>query len=502
MRKEYKVLIATGIFFGLVFLTIFLSGLREPHEAISPQKTQTGTYDVFNLRDLEVEDVLNFILNGYEHWTTIQGEATVVWYMNGETQTYSTGFAFQQPGKAMTMSTDAPSFIENGVWISDGEFTYDINLNQGTYSQEPLPAFAYDTSRIPKSLSETSDLFLYNHPLALLTPSIVTQYIFPQWLVAQGIQDTQYEIIGEEKILGRETWIMTWIYTTSHITVWVDQETGVILKFMHKIDGSLWQDFQIDSILFDEEIPEDTFTVPENFTLVDNEPHQPPIIQNAEVEYVFNFMLHSHEHWKTIQGEATVVWYTPLNVQTQTYSTKFAFQLPGKAMVTLTEAPSFIEKSAWISDGEFTYEINLEQKTYSQNKLLAFVYDTSLIPNSLSEASDIYMYHHPFALLTPSLVAEQIFPHWFAQGSADATYELIGEEKILGRDTWVMEETIRSSHITAWVDQETGVILKYIAEKDGTLWEDFKMNSVLFDAEIPEETFALPGDLTQVDKDY
>jgi hypothetical protein len=171
-------------------------------------------------------------------------------------------------------------------------------------------------------------------------------------------------------------------------------------------------------------------------------------------------------------------------------------------MTKTTDAPSFIEKSAWISDGEYTYEINLEQRTYSQNSLPAFAYDTPLIPNSVSETSDLYMYPHPLGSLTPSVVSEYVFPQWFSQGSANATYELIGEEKLLGRDTWVMDSTVRSSHITAWVDQETGVILKYIAEKDGMLWEDFEMSSVLFDADIPEDTFTLPEDLTQVDKEH
>jgi hypothetical protein len=46
------------------------------------------------------------------------------------------------------------------------------------------------------------------------------------------------------------------------------------------------------------------------------------------------------------------------------------------------------------------------------------------------------------------------------------------------------------------------VILKYIQEDDRVLWEDFKMNSVQFDAKIPEDTFTLPGDLTRVEEDY
>jgi outer membrane lipoprotein-sorting protein len=490
MNKKYKVAISVGVLIGLVGLSLFIIMRREPHQALP-------------LKNPEVEDVLNFMLHSHEHWKTVQGEATVVLYMNGAIQTYSysTKFAFQQPGKAMTMSTDAPSLIENGAWISDGEFIYDINLEQKTYSQESLPQFVYDTSRLPKSLSETSNLFLYNHPLALITPSIVTEYIFPQWFVAQGSKVAKFELTGEEKILGRDTWVMTWIYTSSHITVWVDWETGVILKHVQKINGEPSQKFEVNSILFKEEIPEDTFTVPENFTQIDREPQQAVTPLSAEVEEILNFMLHSHEHWKTVQGEFTVVWYAR-NGETQTYSGKFAFELPGKVMTIMTDAPSFIEKSAWISDGEFTYKINLEQKTYSQNKLPAFAYDTSMIPNSVSETSDIYMYPHPLAGMTHSAVGEFIFPHWFAQGSEDAKYELIGEEKILGRDTWVMDSTIRSSHNTAWVDQETGVILKYVQKEDGALWEDFEMSSILFNEKIPDDTFTVPENFTQVDPDF
>ncbi|MGD8456757.1 MAG: hypothetical protein PVF83_10255 [Anaerolineales bacterium] len=223
-------------------------------------------------------------------------------------------------------------------------------------------------------------------------------------------------------------------------------------------------------------------------------------LQDTEVEDVLNLMLNSHEQWETVQGESTIVWHR--NGETQTYSTRFAFQLPDKVMVTMTEALSYIEKSAWISDGEHTYEINLEQKTYSQNTLPAFAYNTSHIPNSLAETRDMHTFHHPLGLLTPAPVSEYVFPQWVAQGSEVAKYELVGVEKILGRDAWVMTLTIRSSFITAWIDQETGVILKYIQEDDGVLWEDFKMNSVQFDAKIPEDTFTLPGDLTRVEEDY
>ena len=53
MRKAYKVSIIVGVLIGLVGLSFFLIGWREPHWALS-------------LRDPEVEDVLNYILHSHE----------------------------------------------------------------------------------------------------------------------------------------------------------------------------------------------------------------------------------------------------------------------------------------------------------------------------------------------------------------------------------------------------------------------------------------------------
>lgn len=253
MRKEYKASISVGLLVGVLFLSAFLVGWANSHWSLGLQNTS-------------VKDVLNLVLTSHKQWATVQGEATVIWYGgNGETQSYTTEFAFQQPGQASTILTDAPSFVEKTAWISNGVDTYEINLQQETYSQGSLPEFVFDTSYLPISVSETSEIDLYLHPLALLTPSIVSEYIFPHGF-AQGSNLINYELVGDEIIIGRDAWVMNMTTNSSSIMAWVDKDTGVILKYVQENNGKPFEDFEVNLIFFDSKIPESTFTVPDNLT--------------------------------------------------------------------------------------------------------------------------------------------------------------------------------------------------------------------------------------------
>ncbi|GAB4580605.1 MAG: hypothetical protein Fur0022_33470 [Anaerolineales bacterium] len=220
-----------------------------------------------------LEEILNLILNSHTKWQTIQGQAEVVWYsQDGSTQTYLTDFAIAQPAQAFFDTTNKEGTGNEGLWISDGEKAYALDKVARTYSESRIPAFALDLSMLPTSLSEVEQGITYGHPFALIIPSPLKDYIYSSW-VAEG--KGMYSLMGQEKISDRAAWVIEYKESfegelSEHFQIWVDQKTGVILKFIQfnlnkEWKAELFVEATMTSINFDQPIAPEKFSVPETY---------------------------------------------------------------------------------------------------------------------------------------------------------------------------------------------------------------------------------------------
>ena len=196
----------------------------------------------------------------------------------------------------------------------------------------------------------------------------------------------------------------------------------------------------------------------------------PQVLGNKQVEAVSPVdeallaTVTSHLKWDTLQGEAEIVWYGP-NGETQTYTSTFALQQPDKANIAVISVDGTGMGGTWISDGERAYDVNTTTQAHAGMTLPTFSRDLSMLPATLEEAKNAdAIYRHPFGMLIPSPVGDYLYPQWFAQGGG--TYTFTGEETLLGRKVWVVEHENNLYQVTAWIDEETGVILKY-SQKGG-----------------------------------
>lgn len=220
--------------------------------------------------------------------------------------------------------------------------------------------------------------------------------------------------------------------------------------------------------------------------------------QDGEVTAILNLVLNSHTKWQSVQGEATVTWFGPDGTQ-QEYVQTFKVSQPILARFETTLSPIELSSDLWVSDGEEVFEANTKDKSYTASSLPDFASNYDLLPASVTEVSDEEIYHFPFALLIPSPLAEYIYPHWFAQGHKGGTYTLAGEETLLQRKVWLMYYEVREHHIVAWIDQETGVILRFIHEIEGQAQVEMNMISIAFDKELDEDDFAIPPDFDRIE---
>ena len=248
LKKDIKISISTGILLGVLALALLLSGWIESHWALGLQ--------------VDTKDVLDSILVSHTKWRTIQGIAKTTWSVKNEgTQVYTTEFAFEQPGKALVKLIETPNLLDKTAWLSDGEFSYFINLETNTYVEDLLPTFATDLSMLPSNVNETTAGVIFLHPMTLLTPSPVAEFIFPHGF-AQGKEGTVYKIIGEEEISGQETWIISMETSLDSVTAWIDKQSGIILRYVQETNGELFMEFEVLSINFDAEIAQGAFTPP------------------------------------------------------------------------------------------------------------------------------------------------------------------------------------------------------------------------------------------------
>jgi len=202
--------------------------------------------------------------------------------------------------------------------------------------------------------------------------------------------------------------------------------------------------------------------------------------------------LTSHLKWKTLQGAADVVWYKP-DGGTQVYANTFSIQQPNLAQISVKSEDGTGNSGEWISDGRKAYGIDPLTREYAGASLPTFSADLSKLPSTLEAAKTTeVIYRHPFGMLIPSPVGEYLYPQWFSQGGGN--YVLAGEETVLGRKVWVVEYTKYTAEVTAWIDEETGVILKYTQKMDGKLFLEVTFTSFEENSPLDASLFTLPAD--------
>lgn len=222
----------------------------------------------------DTENIRTLLLNSHHSWNTLLGEAKVVWYsQNGNTQTYTMKFSIVQPTSAYIDTTSIEGNGNDGIWISDGSNSYTLDKETKTYYRAEIPAFTRDLTGMPETLLEVDEGAVYGHPFALIIPSPIKEYIYPSWFAEAG---GKYFVVGKERILGRDTWIVDYRdiiddVVVTHQKAWIDQETGVILKFVQfNINddwiGDLFEEFEFTSLAFDESIDPAVFSLPDDYT--------------------------------------------------------------------------------------------------------------------------------------------------------------------------------------------------------------------------------------------
>lgn len=211
----------------------------------------------------------------------------------------------------------------------------------------------------------------------------------------------------------------------------------------------------------------------------------------ATTDEILQQVSSSHTHWQTIQGSAMIVWTGPSGDE-QEYRQEFAISQPASARFLSTQSAVAPPFDLWLSDGNDIYEADTASQTYKTRPLPAFAFDLSVL-DAPTDGPDRVAAIHPFSMQIPSPIAQYVYPHWFAQQVLpQGRYSVEGVDEWLNRPVWLVKYESTDVSSLAWIDQQTGVILRY--ESQGIV--DFRMTTVLFDAPIEAKLFSLPESYT------
>lgn len=221
-------------------------------------------------------------------------------------------------------------------------------------------------------------------------------------------------------------------------------------------------------------------------------PHTRNAQAASNVEKMLTKTLQSDKKWSSIQGEVQLTQYDANNnphVDVVTVD----IEQPLKANVAYKTSDDQVKiNNKLVSDGVKIYKIDDGNLSYAENDIPAFAKKTDFIPRTLADIKRGEVYPFPFAMLIDNPIMEYVYPVWFAQARSGSKYELLGEETIAGRSTWKVDLLTDTDHVIAWIDQDTGVILKYFQESGGQTVVEMEFTSIQFNNHIDAKKFSAP----------
>lgn len=224
-----------------------------------------------------------------------------------------------------------------------------------------------------------------------------------------------------------------------------------------------------------------------------------PLTLRSSPQQVIALMLNSHTRWHTLQAKATTVMVIDYRTNTrETRARDIQIEQYGKVRAQsglAGQPPTFI----WISDGKTMWAEDLIRGTYAEEPMPESARSLETYgPPMPPPDGQAFVVRHPLEGIIGSALAEYVFPHGLAQSFSRGELDLVGTDRLAGRDTAVVLWQVRRDGGLVkkhkyWIDAQTGIILKgeVYAEVPGwDRWvEQTTVTNIVYDQPIAPETF-------------
>ncbi len=268
------------IFLPLTVLAGFWAGSRlsatMPVRAAEPTPEEVVHEETpaFVTKDSSVRDVVLLMLRSGERWqsVTFSGPSAYVQNSDGAVRTQWVEGAIEQDSKtgpyrfslALHDQKDSEAVYRS---ISDGTTKWEVLPGTKYYVQEPLGLGLLPPSELP--MVNDADHPFIPHPMSGKVGTPFADMLFPQGFAQQlavYLSSEKLTLLGTEKVAGREAVILQYdMDANSRFVIWVDGETGILLKLrFYDVSGlksGHWnQEIEIAGLQFDKKDNREMFT--------------------------------------------------------------------------------------------------------------------------------------------------------------------------------------------------------------------------------------------------
>lgn len=247
-----------------------------------------------------------------------------------------------------------------------------------------------------------------------------------------------------------------------------------------------------------------TLTVQESTTriMLPTEGKPTEMLSTPTVGMALNTMANSPSEWDTLQGSAEFIWYTSEGGPIR-YIKSFALQHYFKGRVVIKSLDGRGSECLWVSDGVNISIYSPRSQSYYRTTITDLPGNFNFDPSTLENTDDYdidFISRYRFGEIIPSFLVDYLFPQHFADEGGNFT--LIGENTFLERKVWVVDHELDTVSATLWVDQESGVVLKYIQYNEGVLYLQVTFMSFWVNQPIDSSLFVLPADEQEAKADF
>ncbi|GEM_PF-5262144 len=106
---------------------------------------------------------------------------------------------------------------------------------------------------LPRSREQIQPGMIVDHPLTRVIPARSIDMLFPTWIAQQATSQNRLFFTGEDEWLGRPVYRIRLEKPgggTAVLIAWVDQQTGVLLRYRYEVAGTVLVEYEVQKVAF------------------------------------------------------------------------------------------------------------------------------------------------------------------------------------------------------------------------------------------------------------
>jgi len=269
-KSWFSIALFLGMVAGLIAAMAFVpqdKGVSETHDATIDSVT------LLQVRDPRLQEVLHLMLSSDQRWNWLHLRARYTEYnyqANLEAPSTPKGRAVGQTTFIEEIEIHQPFDVVYRQFLpGESQPRYEVTLHDGNLrvahavteqsgpntSEGPLSRehLQKELALLPRSLEQIQPGIVVDHPLVRMIPARSIDMLFPTWIAQQATSQNHLFFEGEGKCLGRPVYRIRLEKPgggTAVIAAWVDQQTGILLRYRYEVAGKLLVEYEAQSAVF------------------------------------------------------------------------------------------------------------------------------------------------------------------------------------------------------------------------------------------------------------